>query len=292
MNDLFAVDPNSLAEDNGIWCKALYDKFGFHTGIFMANLPVDWRAQVKRNYTTNGLSKCCGEFLAQAKRRKFVIPLDHQEGLEDLSEILGMGQLAGVVGNSRFAAAPSVRDVIIGERTDLLAPQPDDTIQTQPAHFIDTFKPLILTSSELHLIDKYAFGFARRNLAVKESWYEFFRLVKALGEISPKPLYRFVIHLWDSVTSIPSREVIAQGLDDLNSYLAKQRGPDLEVLVIYSDESVPDDQHDRFLLAAHGGLSIGWGLHFSDRESTTYVNYLSEKQLLQQHKKFISGKKF
>jgi len=290
MNELFAVDPQSLAEDDGRYCKALYDRFGFHNGIFMAGLPSDWKAQVRRTSTTSLLSARCGEFLAQAKRKKFVLPVDSELRNYDFSEMCSRGLLAGVVGKRLIDSAPSISEVILDN--DMLRAQRDAEIRTSPTAFIEAFQPLILTSSELHLIDKYAFGFARHERDLKESWYEFFRLVKALGPTSSKPLYRFVIHLWDSVSAMPSRERINTSLDELNSFLVNQPGPDLEIVVHYSDESVPEDQHDRFLLAAHGGLCIGWGLHFNGGESTTYVNYLSEDQLQYQHKKFISGRQF
>ena len=295
MNERISLDPESLAEGDGIYLKALANLLGHDRGVFAEAHPNEWLSLVNklRDRTTSELARArISEFKRRAKT-EFLLPASAGSVGGDwescAQQAMSAGEVTLAISDRHGNKYPSISSVVL-EAHPALAAQHAIDIKTTPDEYIRAFEPLVLHSSELHLLDGYAYTLLRD--AVLPTFKQFLALLAAVvgrsRKKSPRTLY---IHCWLATlnkldSTAPSIEFMQDRIQHVNSELRDLRDEKLQLqLVIRSD----DEPHDRFLFGRNGALNLGWGLHLAKPVGATTITILPTNLRKVLHARYLNN---
>jgi len=297
LNQEIAVDVDCLRNEAAKLTKPLSDRLGFETGVFVSAIPSDWVSKVRKLADESGVSslerKRLLEFAHNARKRWLLPPLNTDESddwIKDVKCAIDAGVLAGAISDQNRPGFVSLEDAIFGAGSDLLLPRSSMQIQTTVSSHLAVLRPLILKSSELHIVDSYAFRlFDGRS---RDLWLQLLKGMQRLTLRSSTPMVRLFVHLWPGQQNVPSVESLQQSVADINIELRSVRSSPLQVSIALRDGEI---EHDRFVLSVKGGLSLGRGIMLVDEtrlvdgKHHTHVSYLSRAALDFYHRQFVGS---
>jgi len=291
MNELFALDATELARDRSKWCKALGDRFGFGTGLFVADLEGDFVSRVRAIADAQGVDamevKRLKE-LANKARKEWLLPTEGAHGSDWLEVALksrDAGLVEAIIATDHAHRCYSVEDVLWGDACELLKPRSSALIDTTSEDYAKAFKPLIMKSTEMHLLDRYAFTLSFDK--VIERWAEFFDRVQRLSTSAKRENPSFVLHLWpQGISNFPGEGHLDAKIQQINKKLASSASMPLTVKYVLRNDSAP---HDRFLWTVKGAMNLGRGIFLPTDPEQTYVGYLDAETSKQVYYQYVEA---
>ena len=297
MNQEIAIDIECLRHEAAKLTKPLSDRLGFETGVFASAIPSDWVSRVTKLAFGSAVSslerKRLLEFANNARKQWLLPPLntdDSGDWAKDVRCAIDAGAVAGAISDQNLAGFVSLEDAIFGAGSDLLMPRSSMKIQTTVSSYLAALRPLILKSSELHIVDSYAFRlFGDRSEAL---WLELLKGIQRLTARSSTPMVRLYVHLWEQHQQIPSRKSLEDSVAKVNEELRSAGASPLRISIAMRDGEI---EHDRFVLSVKGGLSLGRGIMLVDERRLvagkhhTLVSYLSRAALECYHRQFVGS---
>jgi hypothetical protein len=289
VNEEFAIDPFALGGSNLRYAKRVFDRLGFHSGLFAAGIPLDWIESVRRLANERGVSELDRKRLlqiAKAASKEWLLPrLDFPatgNWIDRARQAYEAGLVEGLISDASGDGCFSWEDIVVGDEAERLRPRHSCLVETTVDGYLAAFRPLIMKSSELHLIDSYAYSMV--SPGQKARWKDFFLGVQSIASQSSRPTYRFVIHLWRQRPGIPCDDYIAKKVAEFNSLLERHAGPPLVLEIFYRDDEI---EHDRYILGVQGAMSLGRGVFLGGSEETL-VSYLSKDTFAAVYEKHVS----
>lgn len=280
MNDLFAIDPESLIADDHQYYSAFADRFGFETGLFLVDAPEDW---ITRMLTLappdSGIKRSrLLEFLNDVRKKSLLLEIERISGDLDWSvatAISDRGNLVNLISKNQYYPNSVLYELMLGKQRDKLNPRRAMVAQGTAQNFLKVLTPLILDGGEIHLIDKYVTkNILSRDMVQQNFYLEFFAGVAEISKVSPRPIKSFCIHIFDS-RETPSKPYLEDRLDKIFSKKLSDCWHLLNINVIESD--VPyEDIHKRYILGRRGGVELDAGLR-ADFEKKRQFNYIDKQ---------------
>jgi len=276
MNELFALDATELAKDRSKWCRALGDRFGFATGLFVADLEGDFVARVRAIADAKGVEEMEAKrlkALAQKARKEWLLPTAVAQGgdwLEVALKSRDAGLVEAIIASDQTHRCFSVEDVLWGDASELLKPRSNALIGTTSADYAKAFEPLIMKTTEMHLLDRYAFTLSFDQ--VIERWREFFDRVQRVSIAAKREKPSFILHLWpQGISNFPGEGHLKTKIQLINEQLADRTNMPLTVKYVLRDDLAPQE---RVLWKEKGAINLGRGIFLPTDPEQTYVGYL------------------
>lgn len=256
MNELYAADPSVCSHASEL--RLLLSFFGPYAGRYLANYPIDWVAQVEKQFDNLGEVEVARvkAMLRRAKEGMALIPwngLAWSKGLEWVENATPL-----------LNASPARFDGLIARQTtppaiyrlhDLdLPPTAEERIAGTASEYARISKILLVLSAEIILVDPYLNPLKRD--------YAF--VLKAMFDIAAKGKCQRIL-LWARASEVFGRGTYAVIKSDLEcslQRLARQAcfkpGREIEMILV-EDESRQKKMHGRYLLSIKGGIRFDQG---------------------------------
>lgn len=259
MNELYAADPAVCGHASEL--KLLLASFGPYAGRYLANYPMDWAAQVERQFENLGEVEAA-RVKALLRRAKETLALVTRANLPWRAEQEWLANAAPLLGKS--PAAPAVFDGLIATQATPpaihhlhemdLPPTAEERIAGIASEYARISKILLVLSPELALVDPYLNPLKR----------SCFSVLKALFETAAKGKSQ-KISLWMRASEIfgsGGHATIKTDLEDALRRLAAQAnfkaGREIQMILV-EDESRQTKMHGRYLLSIKGGIRLDQG---------------------------------
>jgi len=254
MNELYAADPAVCSRASEL--KLLLASFGPYAGRYLANYPIDWSAQVERQFDTVGQQEAA-RVKTLLRRARETLTLITRANLPWNMNQAWLANATPLLHDRHF-------DGLIAVQADLPAVHPFDTLDLPPtaeerisgiaSEYAHVAKILLLLSPELVVIDPYL-NPLKRNCAP---------VLKAMFDLAAKgKSQKFT--LWVRASEILSTGSAATILSDLETVLHRmvcqanfKPGRSVEMILV-EDETRQTKMHARYLLSIKGGIRLDQG---------------------------------
>ena len=256
MNELYAADPSVCGHASEL--KLLLASFGPYAGRYLANYPIDWAAQVERQFENLGeieiaraktILRRARESMALVTRANLAWNSE-KEWLVNAMPLLGTAPVVfdGLI--ARQATPPAIHHL---HELDL-PPTAEERIAGTAGEYARILKILLLLSPELALVDPYLNPLKRSCSTV----------LKAIFDMAAKGKSQ-KISLWVRASEVLGSGGYAAVKSDLEESLRRlahqanfKPGREIEMILV-EDESRQTKMHGRYLLSIKGGVRLDQG---------------------------------
>lgn len=256
MNELYAADP--LVCGHASELKLLLASFGPYAGRYLANYPIDWAAQVERQFDNLGeieaarvktILRRAKETLALVTRANLAWNTE-QEWLANATPLLNAAPAVfdGLI--ARQATPPTIHHL---HELDL-PPTAEERIAGTASEYARISKILLVLSPELALVDPYLNPLKRSCSTVLKAIFE----LAAKGKSQKISLWARASEVLGSGNPSAIKADIADALRQLALQAEFKSGREIEMILV-EDESRQTKMHGRYLLSIKGGIRLDQG---------------------------------
>lgn len=261
MNERIAVEPCVFACAMDI--KYLFEKCGFHNGRFIAQYPLGWlndlRKEIEKLPEVEQLrAKRVLENLKDTSTLPCNAPYDKaKQWVDNALAQAPLGQFKSVIGDHppRTLTLDEVDDEVLGDSRG-------ERIRQTAAEYARIAAPLLSMSREIYLIDPY-FRFGRPNRL---------KVLKAfISSIGQRPVRIVIISRHDEISKdTPSFEALA------GQHLRPLLKSGQMVRILSVDDDNENKMHARYLLSLKGAIKYDKGFEESIEELFVDVEAVSK----------------
>jgi len=276
MNELYAADPAVCRHASEL--KLLLASFGPYAGRYLANYPLDWAAQVERQFDTLGEVEAA-RVKTLLRRAKDNLTLVTRANLPWRTEQAWLANAMpllcnppavfdGLIASTTTTPAPTAAhtnsvDGLACPKPQALAIQPLDALDLPPtaderiagiaSEYARVAKILLLLSPEIALIDPYLNPLKRTYAVVLQALFD----LAAKGKCQRITLWARSAEVLSGSASPAIKSDIEATLRRMAQQASFKPGRVVELLL--ADETCQNKLHDRYLLSIKGGIRIGQG---------------------------------
>lgn len=295
MNDLFAIEPESLVSDDAEYCSAIASKFGFSTGLFLVDAPEKWTESVRMLAACDSPIKRMRlvEFLTMVRARRLLLEAEKITQDIDWSEssaISDRGSTVNLIANKPEHPRSVLYDLVVGRDQDKLGPRPSSVALGTAENFLKILTPLILSGGEIHLIDRYAAkNILSRDLGQISFFKKFFTGMWEIANAAVPSVSSFCVHIFDNPET-PATSYLEGRLNALCSSGVYSSSYIPQIRVIESKIAF-EEVHKRYFLGKNGGIELDAGLRADDTKRRIF-SYIDKEVHQDQWHAHVSSQRF
>lgn len=284
MNEIYGIDPNLEIDIKDL--QILLKTFGLSEGRFIGAFPENlWWDYLKTNIKKNdGFDASRLEILRQ-KSLDGILPINHHYKIEkntprdwlEKAALIKVKEKAFTEifsEKNNFYQGPTLDDLMTGESYDPSLSR-GEHISSTPESYLQVIKPLLMKSSEVHLVDKFFVPWS--DSYPKERNRQLFLELLFKEAKGTNRCESFVFHLSEKHFLIDRKfdPSLEQKFIDLIGEI-KHRAEADHINVQY--EFYEKMKHGRYIFSIKGGLQFDSGFDANPRESN-HVHWLSKREL-------------